>query len=135
MIVLLRMDCESLAFAEGSRSPMNTLETIRAKAGRRESRLDRRFVAPALEIEIEERHFTSVNWSLGGFLIRGELPLDIGDTVTGTLRSPGSDGFTFVARLVRKEPRGRGLGFAFDELTPLALTRSARMRPGSGRRV
>jgi hypothetical protein len=114
---------------------MNTLETLVAKAGRRESRLDRRFVAPAMEIEIEERHFTSVNWSLGGFLIRGELPLDIGDAVTGTLRSEGSDGFTFIARLVRKEPRGRGLGFAFEELTPLALTRIGRATPPLGRRV
>lgn len=102
---------------------MNALETLSARSGRRESRRDRRFVAPSWELDIEGRRLASVNWSLGGFLVRGELPLDIGDAVTGILRAPGSDGFTFAARLVRRERHGRGLGFAFEELIPLAFNR------------
>jgi hypothetical protein len=102
---------------------MNAEETTSASPGCPELRRDRRFVAPAWELDIEGRLLTSVNWSLGGFLVRGELPLDVGDTVGGTLRAPGSDGFTFTARLVRRERRGRGLGFAFEELIPLAFSR------------
>jgi PilZ domain len=102
---------------------MDALETLSARSACRESRRDSRFVTPSWELEIEGRRLTSVNWSLGGFLVRGELPLEIGDIVTGTLRAPGSDGFTFAARLVRRERGGRGLGFALEELIPLALSR------------
>jgi hypothetical protein len=102
---------------------MNAQETSSRSPGRPESRRDPRFAAPCWDLDIEGRRLTSVNWSLGGFLVRGELPLDVGETVAGTLRAPGSDGFTFTARLVRREKRGRGLGFAFEELIPLALSR------------
>jgi hypothetical protein len=100
---------------------MNPLSSL--SAGRRELRRDLRFAAPYWQLDIAGRRFTSVNWSLGGFLVRGELPLDVGDTVAGTLHTSGSDGFTFTARLVRKERRGRGLGFAFEEMIPLAFSR------------
>jgi hypothetical protein len=107
--------------SEGSDRPMNLLSSLRA--GRRELRRDPRFAAPCWQLDIEGRRLTAVNWSLGGSLVRGELPLDIGDTVAGTLHALGSDGFTFTARLVRKERRGRGLGFAFEEMIPLAFGR------------
>ena len=102
---------------------MKTLQSFRASADRRELRHDRRYVAPALRLEIEGRQLTSVNWSLGGFLVRSELALDVGATVKGTLRVAGSDGFTFIASLVRKDARSQDLGFQFEELTPLALER------------
>jgi hypothetical protein len=98
---------------------MNLLSSLNDR--RRELRRDHRFAVPCWQLDIEGRRLTSVNWSLGGFLVRGELPLDVGDRVAGTLHTSGSDGFTFTARLVRKERRGRGLGFAFEELIPLAF--------------
>jgi hypothetical protein len=105
---------------------MNAVQTVRSYADRRELRRDRRFVSPALQLEIEGRQLTSINWSLGGFLVRGDLTLAIGETVTGKLHMAGSDGFTFVAKLVRKDARSDGFGFQFEELVPLALAASNR---------
>jgi hypothetical protein len=94
-----------------------------ASAGRRELRHDRRYLTPALALEIEGLRLAAVNWSLGGFLVRGGLVLDVGTSVRGTMSLPGSDGFSFGAKLVRKDAEGRGLAFHFTELAPLALSR------------
>lgn len=102
---------------------MNVSSRLHVHADRREKRRDRRYLTPPLELEIGGRRLTAIDWSLGGFLVRADLALARGATVHGTLRLPGSDGFSFIARLVRKDPETEGLGFEFTELTPLALAR------------
>jgi hypothetical protein len=102
---------------------MRALQPFRADTAPPEARQDHRYVTPALLLEIEGRAHRSVNWSLGGFLVQGDLRLELGAAVSGTLQMKGSDGFDFVARLVRRDAGRQALAFRFEELTPLALSR------------
>jgi hypothetical protein len=98
------------------------MRIARTNFDRQEARRDRRYAVPPLTVVIGDREFTSDNWSLGGFQLTCDLPLMVGAVVSGTLHVDGSDGFEFTAQVVRKEEPG-ALGFRFEELTPLAMTK------------
>lgn len=98
------------------------MRIARTNFDRQESRRDRRYALPALTVTLGDVDYVSDNWSLGGFQLTCDLPLEIGAVVTGVLRLEGSDGFTFTASVVRKEPGGT-LGFRFQDMTPLAVTK------------
>ena len=87
----------------------------------REDRRDRRYPLPPVSITIDGVEYTTVNWSLGGFLLKGELGIEVGATISGTLRVDGSAGFPFTAELIWREVENGSYGFHFTELTPDAV--------------
>jgi len=99
------------------------MRIARTNFDRQESRRDRRYAMPSLRVVIGDQEYISDNWSLGGFQLTSDLPLIVGAAVVGTLHVDGSDGFEFTAEVVRKDPASGILGFHFQELTPLALTK------------
>jgi hypothetical protein len=99
------------------------MRLTRTNFDRQEARRDRRYALPPLTVVIGGREFATDNWSLGGFQLTADLPLLLDAVVTGTLHVDGSDGFEFTARLVRKDEGSSQLGFHFEELTPLAMTK------------
>jgi PilZ domain-containing protein len=99
------------------------MRIARTNFDRQEARRDRRYALPPLKVVIGGREFASDNWSLGGFQLTTDLPLLVGAVVSGTLHVDGSDGFEFTAQVVRKEEGSGALGFRFEELTPLAMTK------------
>lgn len=72
---------------------------------------------PALKLVIEGKKYPTVDWSLGGFLIRDfHRDIETRETVTGKIRSRGGIvGGTFTARVARKSEDGE-IGFRFIEI-------------------
>jgi hypothetical protein len=101
----------------------SVMRIARTNFDRHEQRRDRRYALPPLTVIIDDQNYVSDNWSLGGFHLTGPLPLEVGALVVGTLHVDGSDGFTFMASVVRKDAAAGTLAFHFQELTPLAVTR------------
>jgi hypothetical protein len=99
------------------------MRIARTNFDRQEARRDRRYSLPPLTVVIGGRDFATDNWSLGGFQLTADLPLLVGAVVSGRLHIDGSDGFEFSAQVVRKDDPVGTLGFRFEELTPLAMTR------------
>ena len=99
------------------------MRIARTNFDRQEARRDRRYALPPLTVVLGDQSYLSDNWSLGGFQLSGALPLAVGDVVNGTLHIEGSDGFGFTASVVRKDEAAGTLGFRFQELTPLAMTK------------
>jgi hypothetical protein len=99
------------------------MRTVRTNFDRQESRRDRRYASPMLTVVIDDQEYVSDNWSLGGFQLSCALPLEIGAVVAGALHVDNSGGFAFTASVVRKEAAAGTLGFRFQELTSLAMTK------------
>ena len=99
------------------------MRIARTNFDRQEARRDRRYAVPPLTVIIGGREFASDNWSLGGFQLTTDMPVMVDAVVTGTLHVDGSDGFEFTARVVRKDEASGQIGFHFEELTPLAMTK------------
>lgn len=99
------------------------MRIARTNFDRQEARRDRRYELPPLTVIIGDQTYLSDNWSLGGFQLSGAPPYVVGDVVNGTLHVDGSDGFGFSASVVRRDEAAGTLGFHFQELTPLAMTR------------
>lgn len=98
------------------------MRTLRTNFDRQESRRDRRYALPILKVTMGGEEHLSDNWSLGGFMLTGPLGLEVGATVSGTVKIEGSDGFAFTAEVVRKEPDTGSFGFHFRDMTPLAVS-------------
>lgn len=99
------------------------MRIVRTNFDRQESRRDHRYVVPALVVVIGGRQYVSSNWSLGGFLLTGNMPLMVGAVVIGTLHVDGSDGFEFTAEVVRRDDDAGAVGFEFRDMTPLTMTK------------
>ena len=99
------------------------MRIARTNFDRQEMRRDRRYALPPLTVIIGDQDYVSDNWSLGGFQLTGALPFAVGDVIAGTLHIDGSDGFGFTASVVRRDEAAGSLGFRFQELTPLAMTK------------
>lgn len=72
---------------------------------------------PTLQLVIEGKKYPTVDWSLGGFLIRGfHRDIEIRETVTGKIRGRGGiAGGEFTAKVARKSEDG-DIGFRFIEI-------------------
>ncbi len=95
------------------------MKTIRTTFDRHNARRDRRYPLPALVVTIEGGEYTTVNWSLGGFLITGfERKIPAGKPITGKLAlADQAIGFEFTAKVVRiGEPVPDQLAVKFTEL-------------------
>jgi hypothetical protein len=101
------------------------MKTKRVSYFPQEDRRDRRYPLPALVIVIGVVEYSTVNWSLGGFLITGfdrkALP---GQSITGMLRVVDKpDSLPFTATVVRNgDPEPGHLAARFEDLGELGLT-------------
>ena len=96
------------------------MRTVRTNFDRQESRRDRRYALP-LRVSFGTEEYTSDNWSLGGFQVTSDQPMEIGLVVTGTLGIEGSEHIAFSAQLVRHDREARSFGFHFTEISPSAV--------------
>jgi hypothetical protein len=76
---------------------------------------------PALGIRFKAMIYCTVDWSLGGFSIKGSCPMPegfkIGDEVTGTFGPPGClPEYRFSAVVIRIDAEGHTTGFKFSNL-------------------
>ena len=90
-----------------------------------EDRRDRRYPLPALVITIGAVEYSTVNWSLGGFLITGfDRKAVPGQTITGMLRvidKPAT--LPFTATIVRSgDPEPDHLAAKFEDLGELGIS-------------
>ncbi|HZS84000.1 MAG TPA: PilZ domain-containing protein [Stellaceae bacterium] len=95
------------------------MKVIRTSFDRHEERRDRRYPLPPLVVVIEGAEYTTVNWSLGGFLVSGfagEIP--VGATIMGKLRVGEEKRFLrFTGTVVRVDtPEPGYLAVQFNEL-------------------
>lgn len=110
-----------------------------------DARRDRRIDAISLEIELEEQFFTTVDWSLGGFLIEGyEGRRRPGEVVTiGITVKVGEETYEHAARagVVRFVPDKNQLAARFLRLDPATVNtleghmtgRLRRRKPGTAK--
>ncbi len=98
------------------------MRTIRTNFDRQELRRDRRYAVPPLTVRLGAAEFISTNWSLGGFLLAGEMTIEIGAKVAGSLSIDGRTSYEFAAELVRRDGELGTWGFHFLELSPAALS-------------
>ena len=99
------------------------MRTSRTNFDRQEARRDRRYAQPFLHVAIDGQDYVSDNRSLGGFHLTAKLLVEAGTIVSGILRVDGADGFPFTAVVVRKDDAADAVGFRFQNLSPLAVSR------------
>lgn len=76
---------------------------------------------PTLGIRFKAVVYRTMDWSVGGFSIKGSCPMiegfKVGDEVTGTFGLPGSlPEYQFSAEVVRIDTEGCTTGFRFSSL-------------------
>jgi hypothetical protein len=92
------------------------VKTLRKNFDRNELRRDRRYPLPPVTVMLGHAAFTTVNWSLGGFLIEGGPDLAVGTRVEGELRTEGATRTQkFTAEVLRRDRDGHATGFCFIE--------------------
>src|SRR5471032_2588159 len=90
-----------------------------------EDRRDRRYPLPALLITIDGVEYSTINWSLGGFLITGfDRKIAPGESISGMLHSlDQTTGFAFAATVVRTgDPAPDHLAVKFSDLSELGMS-------------
>jgi hypothetical protein len=81
---------------------MGAMARTRVTYDRPNSRRDHRYPLPPLIIIIEGAEYSTINWSLGGFLVTGfDRKVELGQTIAGMLRTLEQPGFAFTATVVR----------------------------------
>jgi hypothetical protein len=82
---------------------MAAMNVARKIAAGTESRRDRRYAGPALEVVIGDEHFRAINWSMRGALLYGICDA-VGIRIRGEMGVPGtSEGIPFAATVVRSD--------------------------------
>jgi hypothetical protein len=95
------------------------MKTTRVSFDMHNARRDRRYPAPPLVITIDDGEYTTLNWSLGGFLITGfDRRISPGKPIAGTLGTPEQPVMIeFSAKVVRVgEPVAGQLAVQFTDL-------------------
>jgi hypothetical protein len=95
------------------------MKTTRVSFDMHNARRDRRYPAPPLVITIDDGEYTTLNWSLGGFLITGfDRRISPGKPIAGTLGTPEQPVMIeFSAKVVRVgEPVPGQLAVQFTDL-------------------
>jgi hypothetical protein len=101
------------------------MKTTRVSYDRREDRRDRRYPLPPLTINLDVAEYTTVNWSLGGFLLGGYTgSAYAGQKLSGKLKVHGSaEPVAFTAVVVRVDEPGLGnLAVQFTDLDDRIVT-------------
>jgi len=106
------------------------MKSVRTSFDRYEGRRDRRYPLPPLFITIDGQEYSTINWSLGGFLITGfEKEIPIGQEIEGILcPADKSLSLAFTAAVVRvAEPEPGQLAVRFVDLGGKAMSVLDRM--------
>jgi hypothetical protein len=101
------------------------MKTTRVSFDMHNARRDRRYPAPLLVITIDDGEYTTLNWSLGGFLITGfDRRISPGKPIAGTLGTPEQPVMIeFGAKVVRVgEPAAGQLAVQFTDLGERGLS-------------
>jgi hypothetical protein len=101
------------------------MKTRRVSYFPQEDRRDRRYPLPALVVTIGAAEYSTVNWSLGGFLITGfDRKTVPGQSIAGILRAADRpDALAFTARVIRSGDPGPGhLAAKFEDLGDLGIS-------------
>jgi hypothetical protein len=96
---------------------------IRTSFDRADERRDRRYPLPPLTVTIDGASYTTLNWSLGGFLLGDwTVPTKSGEVLSGMLQAE-KDGprFGFTVEVVRWSPESSSLAAKFVEIEPGAI--------------
>src|SRR5687768_13357897 len=88
---------------------------------RKQERRHLRRECPALGIRFKAVIYRTMDWSVGGFSIKGSCPMlegfKVGDKVTGTFGLPGSlPEYQFSAVVIRMDAERHTTGFKFSNL-------------------
>lgn len=95
------------------------MKIIRTNFDRNEGRRDRRYPLPPLVVVLDGVEYSTVNWSLGGFLISGYRRAAVsGQKIVGTLLLvTRPETIDFQGEVIRvDEPAPGNLAVQFDEL-------------------
>ena len=101
------------------------MKTTRVSYDRREDRRDRRYPLPPLTIDLDVAEYTTVNWSLGGFLLGGYTGSAYpGQNLAGKLKlNESTEPVEFTGVVVRVDEPGPGnLAVQFTELDERIMT-------------
>jgi hypothetical protein len=101
------------------------MKTTRVSYDRREDRRDRRYPLPPLTINLDVAEYTTVNWSLGGFLLGGyKGSAFAGQTLAGKLSvRDNTEPVAFTGVVVRVDEPGPGnLAVQFTDLDDRMVT-------------
>jgi hypothetical protein len=101
------------------------MKTVRVSYDRHEGRRDRRYPLPPLTVVIALGQYTTVNWSLGGFLLAGYADRALaGQRLSGKLQvSDRIEPVEFSAVVVRvDEPEPGNLAVRFVDLDDRTVT-------------
>jgi hypothetical protein len=92
------------------------LRTIRTTLDRHEMRRDRRYPLPPVTVSFVDGDYTTVNWSLGGFLLLGGPAVEIGVKLRATLSTlRRQESFAVTVEAVRHDGAASGVAFRFVE--------------------
>jgi hypothetical protein len=101
-----------------------------SKVGKVDLRRDKRFFEPTLSVEVGGYHYDTVNWSLGGLLLRNyegrffsNMPLLVHISVKNGVRDPRvpQNVVSVEALVVRNDRQKRLLALKFVKLTPTVI--------------
>src|SRR5438105_403683 len=101
------------------------MRTFRVSYDRHEGRRDRRYPLPPLTVLVADVEYSTVNWSLGGFLLGGYVgTAHIGQKLAGKLRvHDRADPVDFTAVVVRiAEPGPGNVAVQFTDLDDKTMT-------------
>jgi hypothetical protein len=103
---------------------MGAMTRTRVTFERHNDRRDHRYPLPPLVIIIDGAEYSTINWSLGGFLVTGfDRKVAPGQTITGMLRTFEEPGFAFTATVVRSgETAPDHLAVKFSDLSERGLS-------------
>ena len=96
---------------------------IRTSFDRADERRDRRYPLPPLTVTVDGKAYTTLNWSLGGFLLGDwTIPTTAADVLSGMLQVE-KDGprFGFTVEVVRWNSDSSSLAAKFVEIEPGAI--------------
>jgi len=102
------------------------LSALFRRAPRNDRRQNRRIYDRPLKIKIEGKTYKTLDWSLGGFRIKGyHRPLEIGERIAGKVGVPhGARNGDIVVEIMRATDNGE-VGVRFLEISPRSFVAMA----------
>lgn len=101
------------------------MRVVRTTFSKEEGRRDRRYPLPPLVVAIDGVEYSTVNWSLGGFLLSGyNKPVQPGQSLCGTVLLIGRpETIDFTGMVLRRDERQPGnLAVQFTDLDERGIT-------------
>jgi hypothetical protein len=109
----------------GVEQAVGPMRFVRTSFDRNEGRQDRRYPVPPIVVAIDGVEYSTVNWSLGGFLLNGFFkPVDCGAPISGTFcLVDRPETVEFTGTVIRTDQPERGnLAVRFNDLGERGVT-------------